>query len=267
MLWPMSATDSPAGEPTLYEVAAGVATITLNMPERKNALNDTLVTSLSLNLDRALDDPAVRVIVLTNAGNTFCAGADLKAATPGVGPATPQRTFLDVMDQIMDSPKPVIGRIDGHATAGGVGLVAACDLSVMRDDAKIGFTEVRIGVAPAVISVVCLPKLRRADAAELFLTGDRITPARAAEVGLINKAVPPDELDEAVGAYVAMVVRGGPIALGASKELIRRVPNLNRSDGFAWASLRSRELFQSPEAAEGIAAFNERRDPSWVPKG
>lgn len=266
MLWPMSsATEPGTDEPTLYALADGVATITLNMPERKNALNETLVTSLSLNLDRALADDAVRVIVLTNAGNTFCAGADLKAATPGVGSAAPQRTFLDVMDQILDSPKPVIGRIDGHATAGGVGLVASCDLSVMRDDAKIGFTEVRIGVAPAVISVVCLPKLRRADASELFLTGDRITPTRAAEVGLINKAVPADELDDAVGAYVSMVVRGGPVALAATKDLIRRVPKLSRDDAFAWTSLRSRELFQSDEASEGIASFNERRNARWVP--
>ncbi|MEZ5411867.1 MAG: enoyl-CoA hydratase-related protein [Acidimicrobiales bacterium] len=263
----MSNPQEPGTEPTLYAVAGGVATITLNMPERKNALNELLVDSLSRNLDRAQADDGVRAIVLTNTGNTFCAGADLKAATPGVSPTTPQRTFLDVMNQILDSPKPVIGRIDGHAMAGGVGLVASCDLSVMRDDAKIGFTEVRIGVAPAVISVVCLPKLRRADASELFLTGDRIVPARAAEVGLINRAVPADELDDAVNAYVSMVVRGGPIALAASKDLIRRVPNLNRSDGFAWTSLRSRELFQSEEASEGIAAFNERRDPSWIPEG
>jgi methylglutaconyl-CoA hydratase len=252
-------------EPTLYTVAAGVATITLNLPDRKNALGDQLVNSLSHNLDRAQADDAVRVVVLTNTGNTFCAGADLKAAAPGVAATTPQRTFVDVMNQILDSPKPVIGRIDGHAMAGGVGLVASCDLSVMRDDARIGFTEVRIGVAPAVISVVCLAKLRRADASELFLTGDRITPARAAEAGLINRAVPAGELDAAVDHYTSMVVRGGPTALGASKDLIRRVPHMTRSDAFAWTSLRSRELFQSEEAAEGIASFNEKRDPRWVP--
>ena len=257
-------TDPDANEPTLYALSGGVATITLNMADRKNSLSEMLVNSLSYNLDRALADESARAIVLTNVGNTFCAGADLKAATPGVAAGTPQRTFLDVMDQILDSPKPVIGKINGHAMAGGVGLVASCDLSVMRDDAKIGFTEVRIGVAPAVISVVCLPKLRRADASELFLTGDRITPARAAEVGLINRAVPADELDQAVADYVSMVVRGGPQALAASKDLIRRVPKMSRDDGFAWTSLRSRELFQSEEAAEGIASFNERRDARWV---
>jgi methylglutaconyl-CoA hydratase len=255
-------TDAP---PTLYEVARGVATITLNRPEAKNSLSDELVTSLSHDLDRAAEDGAVRVIVLTNAGNTFCAGADLKATQPGVAGAGARRTFVDVFNQIIESTKPVIGRIDGHATGGGVGLAAVCDISVMRDDAKIGFTEVRLGVAPAVISVVCLPKMRQADSMELFLTGERFAPARAAEVGLINGAVPAGELDEAVERYVSMVVRGGPLALAAAKDLIRRVPPMDRADAFAWASARSTELFRSDEAAAGIAAFRQRLDAPWIP--
>jgi methylglutaconyl-CoA hydratase len=255
-------TDSP---PTLYEVARGVATITLNRPGSKNSLSDELVTGLSHDLDRAAGDAAVRVIVLTNAGNTFCAGADLKASQPGVAGASARRTFVDVFKQILDGSKPVIGRIDGHATGGGVGLVAACDISVMRDDAKIGFTEVRIGVAPAIISVVCLPKMRRADASELFLTGERFTPARAVEVGLVNAAVPAAELDEAIDRYVSMVVRGGPQALAAAKELVAKMPGMDRHDAFQWASARSTELFRSEEATAGIAAFRERRDAPWVP--
>ncbi len=204
-------TETNDDAPILYEVAAGVATITLNMAERKNSLSDELVGSLSAMLDTANADDSARVIVLTNAGNTFCAGADLKSNRPGVADTehaaaveeTEKRSFVDVFQQILTSPKPVVGRIDGHATGGGVGLVAACDISVMRNDAKIGFTEVRIGVAPAVISVVCLPKMTRADASELFLTGDRITPARAAEAGLINRAVDPESLDDAVAEFVS----------------------------------------------------------------
>ena len=252
-----------------------MATITLNRPERKNSLSDELVGSLSTMLDRAVDDDAVRVIVVTNTGNTFCAGADLKSTTPGLsdtddGAATaaeqaPRRSFVDVFAQMLDSPKPVIGRIDGHATGGGVGLVAACDISLMRSDAKIGFTEVRIGVAPAVISVVCLPKMSRADALELFLTGDRITPHRAAEAGLINRAVEPDELDTVVDDMVGMCLRGGPQALAAAKELIFRVPEMDRRTAFDWTSTRSRELFQSDEATVGIAAFRHRTDAPWVP--
>ncbi|MDH3679358.1 MAG: enoyl-CoA hydratase-related protein [Acidimicrobiia bacterium] len=250
---------------TLYEVASGVATITLNRPERKNSLSEELVNSLADDLDRAMADDAVRAVVLTNTGNTFCAGADLKADTPGVAKGEPRRTFVDVFNIILDAPKPVLGRIDGHATGGGVGLVAVCDISVMRDDAKIGFTEARLGVAPAVISVVCLPKLGRADASELFLTGDRITPTRAAEVGLINRAVPVAEIDDALGELVSMVVRCGPMALAACKELITKVPDMGRDDAFDWTAALSRSLFQSDEAAAGIAAFRERRDAPWVP--
>ena len=272
MLLAMSSETSPE-PPILYDATAGVATITLNRPERKNSLSDELVGSLSDMLDRAVRDDGVRVIVVTNTGNTFCAGADLKSTTPGLSDTdkvaaaeqAPRRSFVDVFAQMLDSPKPVVGRIDGHATGGGVGLVAACDISVMRSDAKIGFTEVRIGVAPAVISVVCLPKMSRADANELFLTGDRITPARAVEAGLINRAVDADDLDDAVADIVGMCLRGGPEALAAAKELIHRVPSMDRRTAFEWTSTRSRELFESEEAQVGIAAFRERRDAPWVP--
>jgi methylglutaconyl-CoA hydratase len=261
-------TDNNQDEPILYAVSAGVATITLNMAERKNSLSDELVGSLSAMLDRAVEDPSARVIVLTNAGNTFCAGADLKATKPGLAQTDTtqeKRSFVDVFQQILESPKPVVGRIDGHATGGGVGLVAACDISVMRDDAKIGFTEVRIGVAPAVISVVCLPKMSRADASELFLTGDRFTPTRAAEAGLINRAVAPESLDDAVDEFVDMLARGGPLALAASKELINRVPQMDRQAAFDWTSVKSRDLFMSEEAQVGIAAFRNREAAPWVP--
>jgi methylglutaconyl-CoA hydratase len=260
-----TSTADDAPHPTLYEISGGVATITLNLPERKNSLSVELVESLADNLERAMADNEVRVIMLDNTGNTFCAGADLKAPTPGVAQAEPRWSFVDVMNMILDAPKPVIGKINGHVTGGGVGLVAVCDISVMRDDAVIGFTEVRLGVAPAVISVVCLPKLRRADALELFLTGERIAPSRAAEVGLITASAPANELDAAVERYLSMVVRGGPQALAACKDLVFRIPDMDRQEAFEWTSVRSRELFQSDEAAAGIAAFRERRDAPWVP--
>jgi methylglutaconyl-CoA hydratase len=249
---------------TLCSVTGGVATITLNQPDSKNSLGTELVVSLCDHLDQAVADPLARVIVLTNVGNTFCAGANLKASKPGVSGEADTRTFVDVFRLIMASPKPVVGRIDGHATGGGVGLTAVCDISVMRDDAKIGFTEVRLGVAPAVISVVCLPKMSRANASELFLTGVRFTPQRAAEVGLINRAVAPELLDETVDAFVADIVKGGPTALAASKDLIERVPQMDIDDAFAWTKMRSQELFEAPEAQAGIAAFVKRENAPWV---
>jgi len=259
--------DSP---PVIALVDDGVATLTLNAPERKNSLSVELVNTLADRLDGAIADDDVRVIVLTNAGNTFCAGADLSAASPGVSSAGDEpggRTFVDLLEIIQTSPKPVIGRIDGHATGGGVGLVAVCDISVMRNDAKIGFTEVRLGVAPAIISVVCLPKMRRSDASELFLSGERFTPDRAAEVGLINRAVEPELLDEIVDGFVDKIVRGGPNALAAVKDLIMRVPAMDRAEAFAWTAATSAALFGTDEATEGIAAFRERRDAAWVPAG
>lgn len=259
------AMDSPSSAPVISSTDGGVATITLNAPERKNSLSPVLVNSLADALDAAIDDPSVRIIVLTNTGNTFCAGADLSSDAPGSQAGG--RSFVDLFRIIQASPTPVIGRIDGHATGGGVGLAAVCDISVMRDDAKIGFTEVRLGVAPAVISVVCLPKMRRSDASELFLTGERFTPERAAEVGLINRAVPADQVDATVEAFIDKIVRGGPLALGAAKELIARVPDMHTADAFEWTAERSAALFRSDEAAAGIAAFRKRSDAPWIPPG
>jgi methylglutaconyl-CoA hydratase len=132
------------------------------------------------------------------------------------------------------------------------------------DDAKLGFTEVRIGVAPAMISVVCLPKLRRADASELFLSGERITAARAVEVGLLNRSVPRDALDATVDDIVTKLAAGGPTALAASKQLIARVPDMDRAAAFTWTEQLSKRLFAAEEAQQGMAAFREKRPAPWV---
>ena len=250
---------------TLYEVSEGVATITLNRPDNKNALSVEMVNSIGDHLAEAQLDPEVRAILFTNSGNTFCAGADLKASQPGVTQPEARHSFVQILDDIIESPKPVLGQIAGHCTGGGVGLAAAFDISIAADDIIVGFTEVRIGVAPAVISVICLPKLRRADASELFLNGERIPASRAAEVGLINHSVPRERLDEAMQEALKKVVRGGPNALAASKQLVSKVPQMQRSDAWEWTAELSQSLFQSPEAEEGISAFRERRDASWVP--
>ena len=249
----------------LYEVISGVATITLNRPENKNALSVEMVNSLGDRLGAAQSDPEVRVILFTNNGNTFCAGADLKANQPGVTQPTARHSFVQILDDIIGSQKPVLGQIAGHCTGGGVGLAAAFDISIAADDVIIGFTEVRIGVAPAVISVVCLPKLRRADASELFLNGERIPASRAADVGLINRAVPRNLLEDEMRDTLTKIVRGGPNALAASKQLVSKVPQMKRSDAWEWTAELSQSLFQSPEAEEGIGAFRDRRDAAWVP--
>jgi enoyl-CoA hydratase/carnithine racemase len=246
---------------TRYAVDGGIATITLNRPDNRNALSNELMNSLGDNLEQAMTDDAVRLVVLTNEGNTFCAGADLKG-----GSAEPSRhSLVDILVAMQDAPKPVVGKLAGHCTGGGNGLAAACDISIAADDVFFAFTEVRIGVAPAIISVACLPKLRRADALELFLTGKRCPAPRAAEIGLINRTVPRDELDTAVAELTSDLVAGGPNALAAAKGLVYNVPAMTREEAFKWTANLSAELFRSEEAADGIAAFRKRSPPRWVP--
>jgi methylglutaconyl-CoA hydratase len=245
-----------------YGVSAGVATCTLDQPDNRNALTPALLNGLGDSLDRAHHDPAVRVIVLTNTGPAFCAGADLSGRTSA---EEPRYGLAEILGAMQDGPKPIVARIAGHCMGGGVGLAAACDLSIADDSVRFGFTEVRIGVAPAIISVVCLPKLSRRDALALFLTGERVDASRAAEVGLINRAVPADKLDAAVQEVLDQLVAGGPNALAAAKRMVFEVPGLDRAEAFARMTEVSQNLFASPEAAEGMSAFREKRSPAWVP--
>ena len=247
----------------------GVCTVTLDDPAKRNVLSAALLTELTDALDAAEADDSVRVIVLTNAGSVFCAGADLAERSGAEPQASPARgvSAVDLFARFAGSPKPYVGRIAGHCVAGGMGLAAAMDISIALDTAKMGFTEVRVGVAPAMISVLCLPKMRAADAREAFLRGRRFSAAEAARMGIVNSAVPADELDSAVQAAVDDLLAGSPAGIAASKQLLARVPELGAAEAFAWTSELSAELFRGEEAAEGMAAFLEKRRASWVPPG
>jgi methylglutaconyl-CoA hydratase len=239
----------------------GVATITLDSPRNRNALSRRLVTELREALTAALGDDGVRVVVLTGAGTVFCAGADLKEQSAG----EPPPDVPALVRLIWDSPKPVVARLNGPARAGGLGLVTACDLSVAPDTATFAFTEVRLGVVPAMIAVTCLRRMDPRAAAEYFLTGEVFDARRAQEIGLINRAVPADELDAAVTHYTGMLLRGAPEALAIAKRLPRTVPAMDVEEGLAAMTELSVERFGSDEAREGIAAFLEKRDPRWIP--
>jgi methylglutaconyl-CoA hydratase len=264
-------TDAPssASAPaTLLDISGGVATITLNRPERRNALSTELVESLLTNIAAAVNAVDARVIVITGAGTVFCAGADLSerrtvtAGSEGDGPPT----FVKVFQALQASPKPVVAKLNGAALAGGLGLACAADITIAPMRAMFGFTEVRIGVAPAIISVVCLPRLRQVDAARLFLTGERIDATEAARIGLITLAVADDDLEAETDAMVNRLLLGGPLAQAATKRLLFDVPKTpTTAEAFRWTAKLSGELFVSAEAAEGMAAFAEKRQPSWVP--
>lgn len=247
------------------DLVGGVLTITLADEPNRNALGGRLVAELMDACDAADRDPAVRVVVLTNTGRVFCAGANLskRSTEPGEAPAA-VRAPRELFGRFQRSPKPYVGRIAGHCVAGGMGLAAAMDISIAVEDAKFGFTEVRVGVAPAVISVVCLPKLRPADARAAFLRGNRFPATEAARMGLINAAVPADRLDPEVDEVVNDLLAGSPAAIAAAKQLILEVPTMSVDDAFAWTGDLSARLFGTDEAREGMTAFLEKRPAAWV---
>jgi methylglutaconyl-CoA hydratase len=252
-----------------HEVRGGIATITLDSPGNRNALSIRLLGDLERALDRAIGDDGVRVIVLTGTGTVFCSGADLKEQAPGQramphdAPVT--ASFPEIMSLIWESPKPVICRLNGTARAGGLGLVAACDFAIAPDSATFAFSEVRLGVVPAMISVTVLRRVGQR-AAEYFLTGEVFSAARAAEIGLLTRAVPAEELDAAVAHYAGMLLRGGPEALAITKQLVRTVPGLPVDEGMRQMAELSAQRFTSPEGQEGMRAFMERRPASWIPE-
>ena len=234
------------------DVERNVATVTLDSPANRNALSRTLLEQLDVRLRDALADDGVRVLVLSHTGSVFCAGADLKdPPEPGAPVSLPH-----VLNLLWTAPKPVVARVGGHVRAGGIGLVAACDLAVAARDATFAFSEVRLGLVPAIISLVTLPRLGHARALELYLTGDTFDGARAAEIGLVTAVA--DDVDATVGEYVDKLRLGAPGALAATKRLLRAPLD------FAELERLSLETFAGDEAREGLAAFVEKRAPRWA---
>ncbi len=255
-------------EPVRCDVGDSVATITLDRPESRNRLDAEGMASLARHLESTAADPDVRVVILTGSGTTFCAGADLSTAVSGGADGfagSGPEALVRVLELMLDHPKPLVARVQGHVAGGGNGLVAACDLAVASADARFAFSEVRLGVAPAVISVVCLQVMHRRDAQELLLTGERVTAERVLRAGLVTSVEPADSLDSAVERQVQNLLEGGPDALAHTKELLRRVPVLGRDEAFDLTARMSADLFTSDEARQGMTAFLGKRKPPWSP--
>lgn len=254
-----------ADELVHYRVAAGVATITLDSPHNRNALSAQLRRELRDHLTAAVADETARVVVLDHTGPVFCAGMDLKEAGGASTSDQGVNEFPAILELIWSSPKPVVAKLTGPARAGGVGLVAAADIAVAAESASFAFTEVRLGVVPAVISVTVLPRLLPRAAHELFLTGETFDARRAVEIGLLNSAVPAERLDAEVARYTGMLALGGPKALAATKQLLRRERSADLVADFAEMTALSAGFFAGDEGQEGILAFVQKRAPSWVP--
>jgi methylglutaconyl-CoA hydratase len=249
------------------QTSAGVATITLDSPSNRNALSRALIAQLLDALIEAVTTPRVRAIVLSHTGPVFCSGADLTETAGALsGGEMPAGQLGAVLEAIWTAPKPVVARVGGPARAGGLGLIAAADIAICASEATFAFSEVRIGVIPAVISATVLPRLAPRAAAEFYLTGDVFDGSRAAEIGLVTSAVPLVDLDEAVSACTDSLVRGAPGALKGAKDLLRRTRAVTFRDEVTALTELSVSYFGSPEGREGVAAFREKRDASWVPR-
>jgi methylglutaconyl-CoA hydratase len=248
-------------------LAGTVATITLNSPADRNALSAGLRRELLAAIDRAVAAPQVRAVVLTHAGPVFCSGMDLREARDPAAAEQGVRDLIRILTRIWTSPTPIVARLAGAARAGGIGIAAACDLAVAADTATFAFSEVRLGVIPALISAPVLHTVSVRAAHELFLTGEVFDAARAVQIGLLNRAVPPAELDAEVARLVAALLRGAPGALAGIKTLTRAGAGALPARELERLGALSATWFAGAEAREGLAAFRERRDPAWVEPG
>ncbi|MGC5023708.1 enoyl-CoA hydratase family protein [Tsukamurella sp. DT100] len=248
-----------------YETRGGAAYLTIDSPHNRNAISQRLLADLSAGLERAAADDAARAVVLTHAGTTFCAGADLKeAAANGAGSDPKSRTLamIGAMRGIIDCPKPVIAQVDGHVRAGGFGLIGSCDFVFAGPGASFAVTETRIGVAPAMVSLVLLPHLPSRVASTLLLTGRKFDAAEAAGYGLITAAV--GDLAAAVAEQLAELQLCSPQGLRETKQILWHDVLRSFDERADALGEQSARLFGSAESVEGITAFLQKRAPSWA---
>ncbi|MDQ2749532.1 MAG: enoyl-CoA hydratase family protein [Actinomycetota bacterium] len=248
-----------------YAVDRAIATVTLDSPDNRNALSAQLVSELTAHLLAAAADGSVRAVVLTHTGSTFCAGADLKEAAAEGGPERGTQRMLALLRVIVELPKPVIARIDGNVRAGGLGIVGACDIALAGPTSSFAFTEVRLGLAPAIISLTTLGRMTERAAARYCLTGERFDAAAAAAAGLITAAV--NDLDTEIEALTDQLLACSPQGLAETKPLTNRAVLAEFDERAEQMQAVSARLFGSDEAREGMTAFLQRRAPSWAQPG
>ncbi len=248
---------------------AGIDYVTLNRPNIRNAVNDAVIEELTHWADAAATDRHLRLAVLGGAGKTFCAGADLgwmsrtidyeaEANLHDAWALAPLFARLDTL------PVPLVGRVHGAALGGGVGLVAVCDIAAATEDTVFGFTEVKLGIVPAVISPYAVAKIGASAARHLFLSGERFSARRAYELGLVHVITAPDGLDAGVTRTVHELLTAGPQAIAAAKTLIASVVDRQPATVTELTVGTIADLRVTPEAQEGMRAFLDKRPPSWV---
>jgi methylglutaconyl-CoA hydratase len=250
----------------LVEHRKDVLWLTLNRPERHNAINGTMTTALVEAFGKASIDTRVRAIVLTGAGDrTFCSGADLKDQASMFASAGGSNPIGNVLRAIQVCGKLVIARLNGSALAGGLGLVAACDLAYAADHARFGLPEVRVGVFPMMIATRLTRQIPERRFREMAYLGETIGTEEAERCGLINRAVPAAELDGLVQSVLQKLMLGAPGAISAGKHALSEMQDMPQAERLAYAERMIATLGESAEALEGRAAFAEKRKPHWAP--
>jgi methylglutaconyl-CoA hydratase len=246
-----------------------VVRVLLTRPDVHNAFNPALIAALREAFDALAEDATVRAVVLAGEGPSFCAGADLHWMQESLA-YTPEQNREDalrlanMLEAVATCPHPVVARVQGAALGGGAGLVAACDVAVAAEEARFGFTEARLGLAPAVIAPFVIPRIGPGHARALFLTAERFDAARALAIGLVHRVVPAVEVDAAVEQTLAHLLAGGPEALRACKGLARLVPTMPPSEARGYTANLIARLRTGDEGQEGIRAFLEKRRQQWL---
>ena len=253
----------------LLESRNGVATVTLNRPSVRNAFDDALVSELGSSFTRLGHDASVRAIVLAGAGSVFCAGVDLGwMARSEPGSDSQQRQDADQIQRMLraidECPCPVIARVQGAAYGGGVGLLAACDIGVVAEDAVFALREVRVGLIPAVIAPFLLQKLGGSQLRRFCLTGEPFSAQVAKSIGLAHEVVAAKDLDSAVRDFTAHLLQAGPEAVRAAKHLFRQISTVPAEERWRLCREANARIRDTEEAREGLRAFLEKRPPAWT---
>lgn len=249
-----------------YDVAGGRATITIDDPERRNPMSVETMAGLLERTREAMDDPEVRVLVYTGAGdNAFCAGGDLSGSfvDDPIGLHRGRGDIANLFRVMMRGGKPTVARVNGHALAGGFGLAVACDITICVDDAKLGTTEVKVGLWPMMISAVLSRAMPRKAALEMMLTGRIITPGEAQRLGAVSRVVPRDGLDQAVDEAVGALVALSPTTLMLGKDSFNAMADSDLDTALDRLQGGLTEIAMTDDAREGVTAFIEKRDPQW----
>jgi methylglutaconyl-CoA hydratase len=259
--------------PVTVEVSGGIAYLTLNRPEKRNALDGATIGALGAALQRYADDPSVRMLQLTGAGNVFCAGADLgemqaQAEASEAENLAHAKKLATVLGELDSWPKPTLAKVNGDGYGGALGLIAACDIVVVSEGAKFAFTEVRLGIIPAVVSPFVLGKIGESAALRYFLTAETMSAATLKQIGLAHEVAAADALEAACTRISGEILKGAPGALVQAKALIREVAHCSagqRAEASIRMAARLAELRVKAEAREGFGAFFAKRRPSWRP--